>query len=213
MPRVALTGGAYQARSLIAGAQRSVNLYAEPDKIVAGDTVTWRRSFTTYKASLGWSLNYSIRGVVGAAADFVSAPVADDHEVVLTAAVTAAWPAGKYFLQGYALHTAMGERHTIYNGFLTIQPNLATVPADQDLRSHAQKCVDAIQAVLEGRATSDILESEIEGTKLNRIPVKDLLLFRDRYLTEVQSQDRQARVRAGKATGRNILTRFTPVGR
>ena len=73
--------------------------------------------------------------------------------------------------------------------------------------------MDAIQAVLEGRATSDILESEIEGTKLNRIPVKDLLLFRDRYLTEVQSQDRQARVRAGKATGRNILTRFTPVGR
>ena len=28
--RIALTGGAYQARSLIAGAQRCVNVYAEP---------------------------------------------------------------------------------------------------------------------------------------------------------------------------------------
>ena len=190
-----------------------VNLYVEPERIVAGDTVVWRRSFSTFRASAGWSLSYSIRGIPGAAADVVSAALGDDHEMTVAAATTRDWKDGKYSMQGYATLAATGERHCIFNGYLFVQPNLALLPAEQDLRSHAQKCVDAIEAVLEGRATSDILESDIEGTKLNRIPVKDLMLFRDRYLAEIQSLDRQARARAGKATGRNVLVRFSPTGR
>jgi len=37
MPRIALTGGAYQARSVIASAQRCLNLYAEPMPQVQGE--------------------------------------------------------------------------------------------------------------------------------------------------------------------------------
>jgi hypothetical protein len=190
----------------------SRNPFREPLAITAGDTVMWKRSIGAYPASQGWSLRYSIRGVPGAATDVASTPLGDDHQMTLAAGTTLSLPAGRYRMAGYA-ELASGERHTIYAGFLEVAPNLAGMDPDQDLRSHARICLDNIEAVLEGRATSDILESNIEGTQLNRIPVRDLLLFRDRYLLEVRSQEREAKAKAGRATGRNIFVRFTPTGR
>jgi hypothetical protein len=57
------------------------------------------------------------------------------------------------------------------------------------------------------------MDSEIAGVKMSRTPIRDLLLLRDRYLGEVRSEEREALARNGKATGRNILARFLPVGR
>lgn len=41
MPRIALTGGAYQAHSVIASAQRSLNLFAEPMPQSTGESAQW----------------------------------------------------------------------------------------------------------------------------------------------------------------------------
>jgi hypothetical protein len=199
--------------------------YKEPESIVAGDTALWRRAFEKYPASQGWSLRYSLRGIPGAGSDFASQANGDEHLVIIPGATTADWPPGKYRIQGYAENLsavpigappgtpASSLRYTIYSGYLVIRGNLAATDPEIDLRSHAQICVDNIEAVLQGRATSDVLESEIEGTKIARIPVKDLLLFRDRYLAEIESQNREARAKEGRATGRTIFARFTPVGR
>ena len=39
----------------------------EPLTIRTGDTIEWTKSIDDYKASDGWTLNYSFRGTVGIA--------------------------------------------------------------------------------------------------------------------------------------------------
>ena len=106
-----------------------------------------------------------------------------------------------------------GDRHQVYDGLLQVVQDDSQVPPGEDLRSHARRVLDNIEAVLEGRATKDVMDSEIAGVKMSRTPIRDLLLLRDRYLGEVRSEEREALARNGKATGRNILARFLPVGR
>lgn len=183
---------------------------AEPLRVAAGDSIKFTRTIPAYKASQGWSLKYSMRGVVGSAIDFTSTASGDDHLVQVDAGTTSGWPPGKYFTQGRAIGPG-GETHLIFYGEIQVFPDLAIQPKEFDGRSHARICLDAIEAVLQQRATDDILGIKIEGTEIGRLSVPQLLLFRDRYKQEVKSQEEQARNMAGKATGRNILVRFSPV--
>lgn len=187
------------------------NPFQEPIAVTAGDTITWKRNLSQFPASGGWSLKYSLRGVRGTSFDATSTANGDEHDLTITAAQSGNWQAGKYKLAGYATNGL--ERHTIYEGDLVVKPNLAAADQNTDFRSHAQICLNNIEAVLEKRATNDVLNSTIEGTIIGRIPVRDLLLLRDRYLAEVQGEEQEAKAKEGRATGRNIFAVFTPVGR
>ncbi|HEV2350812.1 MAG TPA: hypothetical protein VG028_13305 [Terriglobia bacterium] len=186
------------------------NQWMEPICVTAGDTLLWYRSVPPYLASAGWTLHYSLRGVPGSAIDFDSTPYnVDDHQVNVTAATTSAWLPGEYTVQGYAVNAGTGERHLIFEGFIKVKANLQSADASYDGRSHARKCLDAIEATLEGRAADDILDSTIEGTIIRRMNPQDLLLYRDRYRAEVRTEEAKAKISEGRATGRNIYARFT----
>lgn len=186
----------------------------EPDRITAGDSATWKRSLPDYKAGDGWALTYAFvkqDGGGSQAITFAATPSGDDFLVNVPAATTAPWPPGDYVGQGYV--TLTPDRFKIWDGFLRILPNLALAPAGVgDIRSHARRTLDAIQSVLEGRATQEILEWTVEGVVLRKASVTDLLLLEDRYLVKVQKEEALARIRAGKATGRRILTKFIRPG-
>ena len=190
------------------------NPNAEPIKLAAGDTITFTRSIPAYLASLGWSLKYSMRGVVGSAPDFVSVANGDNHQVSVPSGITAGWAAGKYKIQGRAINNTLvpPQEFLIYDGQIEILPNLSALPASYDTRSHARICLDAIEQVLQGRAADDVMDTEIEGMKVGRMAVDALLKFRDRYRAEVRTEEAEAKVRNGLASGRRILTRFSPAG-
>lgn len=179
----------------------------EPIEVVAGDSILFTRTLPLYPASAGWSLLYVLRGVSGSAIQFSSVASGDNHQVSLNGTQTVGWAPGRYSAQGYAVLAP--DRHTIFEGFITIKPNLSEVDDDYDTRSHARKVLDAIEAVLEGRALDDVLDSTIEGVVIRRLTVEQLLLLRNRYLAEWKAEVARARVKDGRATGRNIFARFT----
>ena len=60
-----------------------------------------------------------------------------------------------------------------------------SIAAGHDARSHVQRVLDAIEAVLEKRATLDQEQYRINNRELRRTPIADLLKLRDRYRGEL----------------------------
>lgn len=171
-----------------------------PAELRAGDTARWTRDLGDYPASQGWTLSYTL--VTSTAAHSFSATAnGDAFDVTVAAAVTAAWAAGHYQLQEYVAKS--GERYTLATTPLRILPNLAAVVSGLDVRSHARKVLDAINAWLEAKAPT-AASFEIAGRKLQNYSLADLLALRDRYRAEVAREDQVA---AGGAPAR-ILTRL-----
>lgn len=176
--------------------------YQEPLEVAAGDTIIWTRVLPDYPASAGWVLKYALRGP-----DVVnvnSEPDGDNHLVTIDP--TEITTQGLYSVQGYV--EKEGVRHTIYSGRLKVTPDLVAADATFDGRTHAQKVVDAIEAVIEGRATRDQQEMWIEGEKLVRTPFEELIRIRAKYRQEVASQLAREKRRQGRGSGRTIKFRL-----
>ena len=195
---------------------------AEPSQIIIGDTVTWIRrqvqaisvndsgspTYINIKASEGWALKWTSVGKLGvmtisAIADDINP---DDFKFVIPAATSAAYVAGDYQWQIVATKTT--TRYTIAEGIVSLLDNISARTALYDNRSHAKKVLDAIEAVIEGRATQDQMAYQIAGRSLSRTSIPDLLLLRSRYQTEYRDEVNMANIAAGLGTGRKIYARF-----
>lgn len=76
-----------------------------------------------------------------------------------------------------------------------------------DVTTHATKVLAAIEAVIEGRATVDQQSYTIEGRTLQRTPMQDLLLLRDRYKREVAQEQGELAAAEGRPTRSVIRTK------
>ena len=77
-----------------------------------------------------------------------------------------------------------------------------------DVHSHARIVLSAIEAVIEGRASQDQMSYSIAGRSLSRMPIDDLLTFRDRYKAEWNKEKRLQRGKAGKGNDGIIISYF-----
>lgn len=153
-----------------------------PDQLVAGDSASWSRSFSDYRASDGWELHYMLVGPT-AAYSFDGTANGEDFDVALAAATTVGWTPGTYKLQEYV--TKASERHTLGITVFAIAVNLAaTAAGGADTRSHAQKVLDSINAWLETRAPV-AGSMTFNGRSISNYPIADLLALRDRFRREV----------------------------
>lgn len=203
--------------------QHGVKMGPEPQEIIIGDSLLWIRrnvqavsendngtlETVNIKASEGWTLKFSAVGKDGvfsltAAADSDNA---DDFKFSAAASVTAAYTAGDYLWQLTA--TKSTTRYTIATGRVTLTDNIALRSAAHDNRSHAKKVLDAIEAVIEGRASIDQMNYQIAGRSLTRTPLPDLLKLRAIYKAEYKGEQATADIAAGLDSGRKIYTRFT----
>ena len=176
----------------------------EPQSIIAGDSVTWQRSLPDYPASAGWVLGYALRGPKNI--DFDATADGDSHLVAVAASVTAPWPAGFYTITSFAKKA--GERYTVETGSLEVLPDPAGLNAVQDLRPHCKKVLDAIEAVLEGKATKDQQEYEIDGIRIKRMEFDALLRVRSLYQREWQAYLKAQQIKKGQKRGNRVLVRF-----
>ena len=177
----------------------------EPETFRAGDTVKWKRDIDSYKASDGWTLKYSFRGTAGQI-DITSSASGAEHLIELSAATTAAYDDGMYEVQAYVEKAS--DRHTVWTSRIEILPDLTAAGSSHDQRSHVKKVLDKVEAVLENRATKEILESSIEGVTIKRIPHEELIMLRQKYLQWYQSEQAAEKIKLGLNSGRTILTRF-----
>lgn len=151
----------------------------EPTTLHAGDSVAWSRDVPACPAADGWALQYVFSGPDRHEVDAIAAA---PYRVELAASATATWPAGLY--RWVALAIKGDERLTVASGRLQVDPNLATAEPG-DVRSHAQRMLDLIEAALEKRIPKDQQSYEIDGQRLDRIPVERLNALRLQYRREV----------------------------
>lgn len=168
----------------------------EPKEIVAGDTIAWDISDTHYPAST-YVLTYALRGP--SVINITAAAAGNDHQIRITAATSLTWvKPGVYWWAAYMTNGL--ERYLFREGQITIKENLAAITGKiYDGRTHVKKVLDAIEAVLEARATQDQVTMTIRGQQLGRTPLKDLRELRDDYKAKYNAEQ-------GKRT--KIVTRF-----
>ena len=176
----------------------------EPQTITAGDTVQWKKQIDDYPASDDWVLSYAM--VSGSKKYSLTASASgDDHLVSIAATTSAAYEAGEYYWQAYV--TKDSERRLVGSGRLKINPNFADL-SNFDARSHVKKTLDAIEAVVEGRATKDQEEYTIGTRSLKRTPIQDLLVLRDKYKGEYLREVNAENISKGLGSKNRILVRI-----
>lgn len=150
-----------------------------PSKFAVGESLSWEKSFSLYPASV-WSLTYYFRGA-GTGFDAVASADGTDFLIVVAASVTAEMSPGRYSFQAFV--ASGGKRVQVDAGDVTVIRDLAALAADDsfDNRSQVKKTLDAIDALIEGKASLDQLEYEIGNRKLRRYEMRDLLALRDKY--------------------------------
>lgn len=166
------------------------------DPIYAGATLDLGRTLTAYPAP-EWTLRLFMRGAT--AIDLTAVPDGSAHRFTVAANTTASWPPGVYW---YSLRAQRaGEVVVVDEGQVSIRLDLAQVTGEHDGSTHAERVLAKIEAVIEGRATTDVLNYEINGRQLGRAQIEDLLLLRSKYRDEVR------RERMAKRTGQSLFGR------
>lgn len=182
------------------------NAYQLPTEFVAGDSFELRVQTSAYPPSQGWSLTLSMRAAVDDPID-LNSTVDGDYLISEVPTNTRLWKPGSYLAQLYAVNT--NKRTTLWELPFEIRTNLFTTDAtDSDLRSNAEKILEAIEITMLGRASNDILESHIDLTSFRRMTPEDLQKAHSYWSARVRSERALARSKAGLGTGRLILTRF-----
>lgn len=178
----------------------------EPTEITPATTTKWRREDlgTDYPADGGWTLTYKYRNALHAF-DVTAAADGTAFAVTISAATSAAYKAGTYSWVG--LVSKAGEVYEIGRGTATVLVDL-TVAGGADARSHVKRTLDAIEAVIENRATIDQMSYTIAGRTLDRTPLEDLIMLRDRYRTEYNQELAAEELAGGRNGRRRILSRF-----
>lgn len=182
---------------------------AEPAELIAGDRWAWKRTdLGGDYAPASYALTYSARlEATGATEITITASESgNDYIVEVAAATTAAYTVGVYHWQAYITRTSDSERVTVDKGTFEVIADRDN--ATTDPRTHIKITLDAIEAVIESRATKDQESYSINGRSLSRTPLKDLLMFRDKYKTEYAQEQRKEAIANGKGHNGRVLVRF-----
>lgn len=159
-----------------------------PDKIGAGLTFEKPVTLTAYPAP-DWVLSVALRGP--GSINLTATADGNQHLLSASAAETAAWVPGVYW---YSARVAKGvDVFEVEAGQVTITADLSVSGDGFDGRSHAQRTLEAIEAVIEKRASLDQERYRINNRELYRTPIADLLKLRDLYRAEVRREQAAAR--------------------
>jgi hypothetical protein len=175
----------------------------EPKELRAGLTWQWTRTdLSDYPAST-WTLKYWFKRQGGTDKFSITATAdGDAFDVTVAAATTASYVADDY--TWVAIVTAGSEAFEVDKGTAKILPRYDQDAALDD-RTHAKKVLEAIEAVIEGRATKDQEEYTIGSRSLKRTPLKDLTMLRDKYKAEVLREHLEEEGRNGRQGGKLVV--------
>lgn len=178
----------------------------EPLSFIAGDTVKWTKDLSDYKPEDGWTLTYAL--VQDGNQETITATDNGDstHLAAITAATSGAYGLGMYHWQAYV--TKATERYTVDSGTLEVLTNFATQSAGYDNRSHVKKTLDALEATILGKASTDQLSVSINGRSISNMKPEDLIKWRDLYKSEYAREQKAEAIKNGTGVSSKIVTRF-----
>lgn len=185
-------------------------LTREPDEIRKGTRVQWTRADLTsdYPPST-YRLIFTARSPDGD--DKISLTSAQgasgDHLFTVTSSESAAWRPAEFHYQVEIERISDNERVDGYSGTIRILADLDNNGSDP--RSHAQKMLSQIEALLEGRALKDVSSYSINGRSLTKMTIDELIDWRGHYRSEVRQEKAKNDQKAGKKSNQTIGVRFT----
>jgi len=174
----------------------------EPEIVRAGETMEWVRSWSDWPAS-SYTVKYYLTGPASITLT-AAAYQTTDHLVSVTAALTAAYTYGLY---DWAAYAESGAGASALKYFLESGQLLIKTAAG---KSHAKTMLDAIEDILEGRATSkdvDLLSKNLGSSSISKDP-ELLIRLRKQYKAEYLSELAFENMVQGKASGNRVLMRF-----
>jgi len=175
--------------------------FSEMTHLFSGDSIYFTESLSHYAT---WSISYRLVGPQA-----ISLVATEEPSGIFTVSVSSSISAG--YLPGLYSWSAIAslgtERVTLATGKLTVLPNPAAAAAG-DQRSHARKVLEAIEAVLERRATEDHLSYTIAGRSLSKIPHAELFDLRQKYRALVIAEERAERLAQGRSSSATIKVRL-----
>lgn len=183
----------------------------EPDLLVTGDRFAWQRPdlVSNYPlADYTMTYHFSQDSGGGGTHHFTLSSTEADNNYYFEkpSSETTSLVAGDWKWQLYAIRTSDSQRITIDYGITKF--SLGELDTNNDLRTHAKKVLDAIEAVIEGRATIDQSSFSLGGRSLSRMSVDELMTFRDRYKAEYLKEVKLARIRNKQGSGNTIKVNF-----
>ncbi len=183
------------------------DLFKLPETFSAGDTFELRIRSSNYPPIDGWMMVLAGRG--GSTAIDIASITNEGGDFVLTQTAdnTASWAPGNYLITVYAIKDT--ERHRIFEGLMEITRDMPEVSAPVDLRTPARRILDNYMAVAEGRASNDILDSQIDNTMFRRMTPYQIHEGINFWTARVRMEEAKMKVKAGQGSGRNVFARFT----
>tara|TARA_B100000214_G_scaffold98398_1_gene68516 strand:- start:4180 stop:4767 length:588 start_codon:yes stop_codon:yes gene_type:complete len=178
----------------------------EPTVCYAGTTWKWKIDNSDYPADQ-WTLVYYFRENKGQYSFDITA-TADDKTHVVTYAKTDTDDIAPGIYAGQGFVSKGSERFIIYDGTLEVLPDFNLQKTGQDLRSHSEKVLEQIKALLEGRFVSDDASYSIAGRSLTKLSPQELIEAKDYYQKRVVTELRKNRARQGLHTGQTIRNYF-----
>ena len=174
----------------------------EPAEFVSGETVQWKKVLSDYPAGT-WTLSYDF---VNASASFAeSSSVADGTDHLVTINAASAPSAGTYSWQAWVTDGSTSK--VVSEGTLVVKPKLSAGTAF-DNRTWAQKCLDAIEAAIESRASEDQLSMSIAGRSISKMTLEEMIIARDRFKSEVAREQAEDALANGFGNPSKVRLRF-----
>ena len=128
----------------------------------------------------------------------------DGFSFTIPATVSADFTAGNYKL--YLFVTLGAAKYLVGNQDVVIKANPLT--ATGDTRSHIQKVLDAIEAVLENRAIQEYQSMSINGYSITQMSPEELLKLRSYYKNELRKANNLDRINNGGSPSNTIKVKF-----
>ena len=164
-----------------------------PATLRAGDTITWDETVSDYPATSGYTLAFVLYAYGKNPITITASSSGADYTVSIVPATSRAYVPGVYTWQAY-VYKASGtpetitEKYSIAKGQVTILPDLTQASIGVDHRSHVKKVLDAIEALMEGRATSVEMSYSIGNRALSKMSPEELIKWRSHYLFAYENE-------------------------
>ena len=181
----------------------------EPSELVIGDYWAWKRSDLADDypiATYDWSYNAILEGSGTTKFSISASESGTEYIIEVASAVTTTYTAGIYHWTGYITRTADSERIALDSGTFKLVPNTAISTADP--RSHVKKTLDALEAMIEGRATKDQQSYSINNRSLTRMTMVEILEWYDKYKFYYQQELDRERIDNGLSSNSTIRVRL-----
>lgn len=163
-----------------------------PERVTSGDSVSIALKAMS---SIFPPAAYALKVIMKLGANqAIEVDLADDSGIHTGTLNFANAPAGDYAYSIRATRSADNAVRTVATGTVIVLPD----PVTADTRSHAEKVLEAIEALIEGRATKDVSSYSIAGRSLTRLTPDELVKWRSFYKNEVAIQRAAGKPNGGR---------------